>query len=103
MEWYEQFSTSVPLALVKTVVLSYLVRGYEVIVGHSRLSWVEPFPYEVLLYCFIEADNLAFVFAKCHIEPAAPVVQFVTSKRSDVGTCLRIPVQSHELGFFLHK
>ena len=37
-------------------------------------------------------------------KPVAPVVQLVTSK-SDVRTCVRIPVQSHELGFFIfpHK
>ena len=29
-----------------------------------------------------------------------PVVQFVTSKPSDVGTLVRISVSSHELGFF---
>ena len=33
----------------------------------------------------------------------APVVQLVTSKPSDVGTSVRISVQSHELGFFLTK
>ena len=33
----------------------------------------------------------------------APVVQLVTSKPSDVGTRVRIPVQSHELRFFLTK
>ena len=33
----------------------------------------------------------------------APVVQWVTSKPSDVGTRVRIPVQSHELGFLLTK
>ena len=33
----------------------------------------------------------------------APVVQLVTSKPSDVGTCVRISAQSHELGFFLKK
>ena len=31
----------------------------------------------------------------------APVVQLVTLKPSDVGTLVRISVQSHELGFFL--
>ena len=30
-------------------------------------------------------------------------VQLVTSKPSDVGTCVRISVSSHELGFFLTK
>ena len=33
--------------------------------------------------------------------PGRPVVQLVTSKPSDVGTWVRIPVQSHELEFFL--
>ena len=42
-------------------------------------------------------DNTACV-------PVAPVVQLViTSKFSDVGTCVRISVQSHELGYFLTK
>ena len=36
-------------------------------------------------------------------KPVAPVIQLVTPKTSDVGTCVRIPVQSHELGFFLPK
>ena len=36
-------------------------------------------------------------------QPVAPVVQLVTSKPSDIGTRVRIPVQSHELGFFLKK
>ena len=35
--------------------------------------------------------------------PVAPVVQLVTSKPSDVGTLVRISVQSHELRFFLTK
>ena len=35
--------------------------------------------------------------------PVAPVVQLVTSKPSDVGTLVRISVQSHELEFFLTK
>ena len=38
-----------------------------------------------------------------NINPAAPVVQLVTSKPSDVGTWVRISVQSHELRFFLTK
>ena len=35
--------------------------------------------------------------------PVAPVVHLVTSKPSDVGTCVRISVSSQELGFFLTK
>ena len=34
-------------------------------------------------------------------QPVAPVVQFVISKPSDVGTRVRISVLSHELGFFV--
>ena len=32
-----------------------------------------------------------------------PVVQLIKSKPFDVGTWVRIPVQSHESGFFLSK
>ena len=35
--------------------------------------------------------------------PVAPVVHLVTSKPSDVGTCVRISVSSQELVFFLTK
>ena len=35
--------------------------------------------------------------------PVAPVVQLVTSKPCDVGTRVRISMQSHELRFFLTK
>ena len=34
-------------------------------------------------------------------KPVAPVIQLVISKPSDVGTLVRISVQSHELGIFL--